>query len=198
MGSRALEYWQERRAKSLDRLIEAHATYAGTGPGRRFATGPLNEALVLRLAAEFQGFSRELLYEGVAALMTPIHHEVGTDLAQVVEQGMLSGLNIERGNANPRSLGSDFQQVFALDLWPTLQRGYSRTSVRQGHLENLNRARNAIAHDDQVALTSLHTAGWPIRLETIRRCRRALDNLAQGMDRVLGSHLKTMLGVRPW
>jgi hypothetical protein len=60
MTSVALNAWRSTRAGRLDRLRSAHTAIGGSGRGRRWVTEELNHALVLRLAAEFQGFARDL------------------------------------------------------------------------------------------------------------------------------------------
>jgi hypothetical protein len=60
VASKALALWRTERTRHLDELLGAHRLVGGTGRGRRWRTSALNEALVLRLAAEFQGFARDL------------------------------------------------------------------------------------------------------------------------------------------
>ena len=61
MVSRALEEWRGTRAARLDELEGAHAKVdPKPGPGRRIGTGELNQMLVVKLSAEWQGFNRDL------------------------------------------------------------------------------------------------------------------------------------------
>jgi hypothetical protein len=52
--------WRKERSERLDELLHAHQSVGGPSRGRRWRTATLNEALLLRLAAEFQGFARDL------------------------------------------------------------------------------------------------------------------------------------------
>jgi hypothetical protein len=66
MTSIALQYWRNRRLDYLDDLLVAHRLVRGTAIGRRRRMPAVNAALVLRLAAEFQGFARDLHEEASA------------------------------------------------------------------------------------------------------------------------------------
>lgn len=65
MPSRALAEWRGRRSDELDELLAAHAAVGGTGRGRRYATEQVNRAYALAVAAQFQGFCRDLHSEAV-------------------------------------------------------------------------------------------------------------------------------------
>ena len=74
MASRALTTWRMERSERLDELLHAHQSVGGPSRGRRWRTATLNEALLLRLAAEFQGFARDLheqTCDTFAAWITP-------------------------------------------------------------------------------------------------------------------------------
>jgi hypothetical protein len=81
MTSVALQAWRSTRANRLDRLQSAHTAIGGSGPGRRWLTEELNHALILRLAAEFQGFAREL------------HDEVSMAIADSLSGGVAQRRN---------------------------------------------------------------------------------------------------------
>ncbi len=52
--------WRRERGERLDALMDAHIHAGGPNQRRRWLTAVLSEALFLRLAAEFQGFARDL------------------------------------------------------------------------------------------------------------------------------------------
>ncbi len=52
--------WRKERGERLDALLDAHLHIGGAAQGRRWRTAVHSEALLLRLAAEFQGFARDL------------------------------------------------------------------------------------------------------------------------------------------
>jgi len=60
MPSLALQELQGTRSVQLDELDAAHGAVGGAGPGRRYATRQLNHAYTVVLAAQFQGFCRDL------------------------------------------------------------------------------------------------------------------------------------------
>jgi len=57
MPSQALQKWLTVRATPLDDIEDAHRFLRGTGPGTRAASLQINQAYVVLLAAQFQGFS---------------------------------------------------------------------------------------------------------------------------------------------
>jgi hypothetical protein len=120
-------------------------------------------------------------------------------LQTILRSGLSRGRKLDRGNAQPGALGSDFATL-GLVLWPALKAADSRASKWQSELETLNIARNAIAHDDQDEFNKLRHAGkTSINLSTVRTWRRALDGLATTMDDVVGDYLSTFAGgQRPW
>jgi hypothetical protein len=112
----------------IKRLRAAHEAFGGTGPGRRWVTDELNHALILRLASEFQGFTRDL------------HDEAGLFIARSLAPGsqqLQDSLRIpytlhrkmNQGNADPGTLGNDFG-LFGMVLWGDCTRDIPRT--RQG------------------------------------------------------------------
>jgi len=95
---------------------------------------------------------------------------------------------LDRGNAQPRSLASDFGRL-GLRLWPALLVKDSQTEQLKGTLQALNRARNAIAHAEDHQLAALADEGYPMRLATVRRWHGHLGRLAGSMDVVVAESL---------
>jgi hypothetical protein len=140
----------------------------------------LNEALLLRLAAEFQGFARdlhELSCDVFASWISPSDPTV----QQVVRKQLANSRELERGNAHPGSIGSDFGR-FGFDVWPALAIRNPHTARHNRTLQLLNDARNSIAHADEAKLLKLRAEGFPLVLGTYRRWRRDLDGLAANLD----------------
>jgi len=66
-------------------------------------------------------------------------------------------------------------------------------------LEQLNAARNGLAHADVAGLAALRDQGVPVVLNTYRRWRRDLDALAANLDAKLASQLGRLFGrPDPW
>jgi hypothetical protein len=197
----SLERWQRERSDRLDKLFEAHGRIGGTGRGRRALADEqinrqINAALVLQLAAEFQGFAREL-YDDVAEAVAVEIDGAGPGVQAIVQRYLSETRALDRGNAHPGALGNDFRR-FGIDLWPAMKARDSRTVGRQAHLERLNQARNAIAHADDRKLARLRQQGVGITLANARGWRQALDQLAAGMDAVLSDHIAArFVGPRP-
>lgn len=107
MPSIALHDWRTGRADRLDRLLAAHATVGGTGPGRRWLTEELNHALVLRLAAEFQGFARNLHTDAARAVAAALAAGVAPRETALL-RAFLTARRLDRGNATETVLAHDF------------------------------------------------------------------------------------------
>lgn len=147
----------------------------------------MNEALILRLAAEFQGFARDLHDLGCnqfAAWAAPTN----PDLELVIRSRLRDGRDLDRGNAHPGSVGSDFGRLGS-QVWVELGRHHRSAARHNQSLERLNIARNAIAHDDAGALARLQAAGIQLQLSTFRLWRRDLDALAGNLDAVVSDRL---------
>ena len=198
MPSAAHAEWAGPRRVRIDELLMAHATVGGNERGRRWRTEQLNWALTLRLAAEFQGYARELHDEAIECCVNKVA-TINVSLGNVVRIALANNRQLDRGNANPGALGSDFSRL-GLVLWPALQRASARAARWNSELDTLNLARNAIAHDDQAKFLDLKAKGkLPITLSVVKSWRRALDSLAVTMDDVVGDYLGTFLGgLRPW
>jgi hypothetical protein len=197
MPSDAYVNWCGGRTRRFDELLAAHRAVGGVGRGRRWRTYQINCALILLLAAEFQGYARDL-HTLSADLIADAAGGSNFALANVVRSHLTANRFLDRGNATPSNLGLDFAR-FGLALWPTLSVADPRTGRRQQKLEALVRTRNALAHADEGALAALRQAGHPILLATVRGWKAALDELARTMDDVLSVYLDGLLGKgRPW
>lgn len=202
MPSSALDLWHRERGERLDRLLEAHDRVRGAEPGRRLLsdsmiTRQINAALVLQLAAEFQGFARDL-HDELANAVRREALAAGPGLEAIVTRALNERRQLDRGNATPGALNSDFKR-FGIELWARMKSRDARTQGWQAELERLNRARNGIAHSDDRELRRLREEGIRVTLATARGWQRALDQLASCMDAVLAEHFEAGFGGRrPW
>src|SRR5436189_6153492 len=105
MPSLSLQRWFAERAVALDDIESAHRSVRGSGPGARAATLQINQAYTVLLSAQFQGFCRDLHSECSDNFVVPVAHP---DLGDMFRANPLSGRKTDRGNPNPRNLGSDF------------------------------------------------------------------------------------------
>jgi hypothetical protein len=197
MASRALTTWRKERRGHLDDLLQAHQGVGGPTRGQRRRTAALNEALLLRLAAEFQGFARDLHEQACdtfASWVAPSNPTV----QQVVRKQLVHGRELERGNAHPGSIGSDFGR-FGFDVWPALDKRDPHTPRHNLTLTVLNDARNGIAHADEAKLLKLRAEGFPLVLSTYRRWRRDLDDLTANLDGEIAAQLGRLFQRQsPW
>lgn len=172
MTSASLNRWRNERADLLDQLIAAHGSVAGTGVGRRWTTSELNRALLLRLAAQFQGFTKDL-HQETAVAFGSLAQPGDPAIARVVATGLQANRELDRQNAQESSL------------------------ARREHLKWFNKARNGLAHDDPAKVDAVVAAGYRLDLGSIRRWRSNLDGLAGTMDAVLAAHLARLFNAAP-
>lgn len=206
MPSLALQEWLGTRSVQLDELDAAHGAVGGAGPGRRYATRQLNHAYTVVLAAQFQGFCRDLHTESVDVVADTIG---SISFAGSVNRSAIAGIvlnalthsrQLDRGNAHPGSLGASFDS-FDLEIWSDARRLDARTARRSVRLEQLNIWRNAIAHQDfDFSRHQLEVLAGMTRLglDQVRMFRSCCDQLAVTFDRVLARHLESIVGGRPW
>lgn len=196
MASRALARWQGSQADALNELVNAHHAVGGEGPGRRYATDQLNRALVLALAAQFQGFCRDLHSEAAAFVAASIEP---ADFRPLVSAALTQARLLDRGNAQSSSIGADFGR-FDLKIWDAIYTMHLLNSGRRRKLDQLNAWRNAIAHEDFAFNEEkrLLTANTSVILRHIRAWWSACDQLAIAFDVAVASHLKGLVGRTPW
>lgn len=192
MASNALTKWRTDRAVRLDRLEVTH-----TALNARTLTDGLNRALVLQLAAEFQGFARDLHDDAASALVASL--APGNPLRQyALIVPYERNRRLARGNAGPTSLGEDFT-LFGMHLWDELRRHHpTRGRQWRDRLELLDHIRNGLAHADDQKVAKVVAAGWPLTLRSARRWRGTLDRLATAMDRSVFDHLSRRFDVTSW
>jgi hypothetical protein len=179
----------------VDRLLAAHRTVRGVS--RRWITDELNHALILRLTAEFQGYARALHDEASQAVVSALAPSDPGRQAMILLP-YITARRLDRANARPETLASDFG-LFGVKLWTALDRQYPSSAPRwRKELITLNTTRNALAHGDAQRLAAVLASGPPLTLPQVRRWRSSLDALARGMDHVVGQHIGTFVGVRPW
>lgn len=197
MTSLALRTWRDLRVRHLDDLLIAHRLVRGQAPGRRRRMAAVNAALVLRLAAEFQGFVRDLHDEACDVFVAWI--APGNTIVQQVTDGMLRFERaLDRGNATPGAIGRDFGRL-GLRIWGEMNVSDRRARGLNQSLERLIAVRNALAHADDAKLAALREMGCGVLLGTFHRWRRDLDELARMLDAEVGSWIgKAFNRESPW
>lgn len=190
MPSKSLVGWQTVRSASLDEIEAAHRAIGGHGRGRRFATLQLNHAYAVLVASQFQGFCRDLHSEAADFLGNAVQPAA---LRPLAVQLFTTSRQLDYQNAQPGSIGADFGRFFMPKFWDEVDSLNPRSLGRRQELADLNRWRNAIAHQDFAEV-----GGASLRLAQVRSWRRTCGSLARTFDRVLGARLRVLVGHPPW
>ena len=190
--SRSLRRWQSRNRRALDAIDVAYRAAGSTAQRRRSAEQQIKQAYVVLLSSWFQAFCRDLHTECIEHLTTTISHPT---VRMIVRQRMMEGRKLETGNPNPGNLGADFGRL-GIELWPALLARDHQARARQDALGELNRWRNAVAHQD---FSSASLQGRKqVRLTEVRQWRQVCESLAVDFERVMYDHLLSATGTRPW
>src|SRR5687768_1571741 len=105
MPSTSYRRWAGARENALAEIEHAHTAVGGTGPGRRYATQQINQAYAVLLASHFQGFCRDLHSESIDHLIVAVSP---ARLQRVIRVELTQNRQLDRGNAQPGSIGADF------------------------------------------------------------------------------------------
>jgi hypothetical protein len=192
MPSRALRRWQTRSRKVLDEFEAAHALFGGAGVGRRFARQQIAQAYVVLLCSQFQRFCRELHAQAIEKMTDDPAH---APLNPILRRLLSTGRRLDVGNASPSMLGSDFGRL-GLSFWDKVREQRPSNEARQQQLAELNRWRNAIAHQD--FSNAEFEGASEVKIAQVRRWRRACEALAVEFDAVLRLYLSGVIGRPPW
>jgi hypothetical protein len=184
MPSVAVGTWRADRTNRLDAADGVHqlAINDGAAPIIEYASG----AWVVRIAAEFQGFCRDLHNEAARVFGT-LTRMTGIAL-NVVVQSFQMQRGLDGGNPNVEVLRRDFLR-FGIDLWTAMDM-YDDTSPRlREQLQRLLKERNSVVHG------GLATFDRPRMMQY----RTAVDRLASNLDAVVSIELGLLFGeAAPW
>lgn len=208
--SDALDRWLTERAEALDSLDAIHGKITGRTRGRKYDTKHLNRALFVALAAEFQGFCRDLHEDAAIHIANSLETLPGN--ARIVpvvldalvrertvnpKKGPDRDRRLDKGNADFSALVTDFATL-GIHLGAELKQRYPVKSPKwEKTLVALNGARNGIAHSDTDKLISAHREHG-LTLATFRRWRSSLNGASAAMDKVVGTYLLDLTGTQPW
>ncbi len=185
MPSPAFTAWSTSSGAALSQL-QAHRAGGGVQALQ------LHYAYVLLLCAHFQAYCRGLHSDATQALVESLDPGIGA----VLDVNLAFARQLDRGNAQPSTLGSDFNR-FNFDFWPTVEAQDARNTARHRKLGELNAWRNAIAHHD-IANRRADLHPREVTLAACGSWHGALNGLARSFDRVLSDRLQTLVGTRPW
>lgn len=192
MASLALVMWQASRSTALDEFEEIHRMIGKAGTGTQHARQQVNQAYILMLSGQFQGYCRDLHSEGadhLAANLQPIA------LRGVVSVEFQFARKLDTGNPNSGNIGSDFNR-FGLDFWQEVLDFGRNMKAHQSALKTINEWRNAIAHQN---FDPAKLGGSAVlRHAQIKIWRKSCDALTVAFDAVLSRYLTRMTGIQSW
>lgn len=189
MASQSLQRWQGMRAAILTAIDATCAVAAGRQPPDPVLEFTLVRSYTVLLAAQFQGYCRDLYSECVTAVV----RAVPTAMQTLVREQCGTACQLTGANARYESLRTDFER-FDLSLMDELKVHDPAAATRVTPLNHLNQWRNYVAHSNP--LPPAH--GGPLTLATVRQWRTNCERLADGMDAVMYDHLTDRLGSAPW
>jgi hypothetical protein len=184
--------WKADRASQLDQFEQIHRSIGKTGSGTQDARQQINQAYVLMLSAQFQGFCRDLHSEAVDFLVDALQT---TSLRSLLQSEFQYGRKLDSGNPTLENIRSDFKRL-GFDILSSVKAINPALDVYRSNLLELNHWRNAIAHQD-FDLAKLGGARR-LRHSQIRAWRRSCDALANSFVAVVSSQLATLTGRIPW
>jgi hypothetical protein len=158
-------------------------------------TTQINNAYVVLLAAEWQGFCRQLHSEAADV----IANAVDPGLRVAIRAALTSGRRMDRGNADADDVAGDFSK-FGMNLWPEVRQLHKWNDRRQARLRQLYVWRNAIVHQD-FNFGKDHARlvkGTGPTLDWAKVWRAACVALADHIDRAVGRYVASLVGTPPW
>ena len=184
--------WRSERCAALDSLEHVHARMTGKKRGRQYATEQLNLALFVSLAAQFQGFCRDLQDDAANQIASRIASG-GAQQSTVIRNALTRGRKLDVGNATTGGIGNDFA-LLGMKMWPNVKAAYPVKGPKWNvTLDDLNAVRNAIAHSDDQKLSDARR-NQQLHLATFKKWRSSLKGAASGFDRVVGAYLLDLTG----
>jgi hypothetical protein len=193
VSSTAYRHWRTVRASALHEIGRARDSAARAGSGRRTSNQQIIRAYAVLLASHFQGFCRDLHTECVDHILQVLAPPSALNLLLRLE--LSRGRQLDRGNAQPSSLGADFGRL-GISFWKAVHAHDPASVAWQNDLELLNEWRNAIAHQDFTSPTLGGTIN--LRFSQVRPWRSSCGRLARTIDEVMRHHLQTLTGSSPW
>jgi hypothetical protein len=195
--------WLTARQAKIDELRRAHAVVGNVGPGSgagrppKRGTQQLNEALVLRIVTEFQGFIRDLLDLGTLRIVR------GAGALPRYQTQLISAAShdraINRGNPNMDSIRRDVERLGITQLGAELGKHNMKHSADVATLRELVELRNALAHSDDDRLARLARQGIRPSIGYVEASTRCLRRHARAFDKVLWNYLLSLFpGTDPW
>lgn len=201
--SPALVEWFGSRRANVDELIRAHAAIGNVGPGAgagrppKAGTEQINEALVLRVTTEFQGFVRDLLDLGAIKIIRGAGCAPAFQ-AQLITMSTRSRM-IDRGNPHLDAIKEDLSRLGITGIGNALVAKNNQHAADAAALKQLVELRNALAHNDSDKLAALGHQGVRATKGYATAARASCGRMARALDQVMWDHLLGALpATHPW
>lgn len=179
-------------AKALETHAEvvAVAQISGIHGDERLSARPateINHALIVRLATEFQGFCRDLHDSSIETIVTT--RLAGDPAMASLMRSLLEDKRwLDTGNAGWSNVCHDFTRLGIRLADDLAVRNPGSYGDWVDTLVLLNKARNAIAHDDRPKLAECQVQR-PLTISKFRAWRRTLTAIAAGLDETVDAYL---------
>src|SRR5438874_8491654 len=105
--------WKSGRSSDLDQFESIHKTIGKSGSGTQDARQQINQAYVLMLSAQFQGFCRDLHSEAVDFVVDSLQ---AISLRSLLQSEFQYGRRLDSGNPTEQNIRSDFKRL-GFDIW---------------------------------------------------------------------------------
>ena len=186
MPSASFLRWQNDRRSRLAE-VDAHcAASAVLAPPNPLLAEESLSGYVMLVSGHFQGFCRDLYTECSQAFVA----RVPGGLQSAVQMQFTAALKLDVGNPNADTIRKDFERFgFSLHFGADPANG-----PRLTHLDQLNRWRNAVAHQTAAA----PAAAPPLTIAAVRAWWASCDGLAVWLDGTMYNELRGLLGAAPW
>lgn len=175
----ALGVWTTVRRARLDEL----ASKITSGEGTSTQSGMLYVAL----AAEFQGYCRDLHQECVDDLLDQMS-VLPYRLRMLIGATLETGRALDRQNATVATVARDFKEL-GISPWESIQlRNKEKYRDWRTTLDTVISARNAIAHSDEDRVGKLVLDGV-LTVDSWKKCLHALEELVLALHSATAAHL---------
>jgi hypothetical protein len=184
--SAALQHWRNDRMPRLA-AVDAHCVAAAAlAPPNPHLAEESMRGYVMLLSGHFQGFCRDLYTESGQVLTA----NVAPALQPPMQAHFLAEMKLNSNNPTVETLRKDFERfAFVLDFAAD-----PANVPRVTHLGQLNKWRNAVAHQRAAAPAGVP----PLTLTGVQSWRASCDGLATWLDGVMYNQIQRILGAAPW
>ncbi len=186
MPSAALKNWRNDRMQRLAEIDAQCIAAAFAGPSSPFLAEENLRGYVLLISGHFQGYCRDLYTECAQAFEATL----GLRVRATIRTQFSTELKLNSQNPTVEAIRKDFERfAVSLDFDSDLANG-----ARVTHLGQLNKWRNAIAHQNP----SPPAGALPLTLTAVQQWRVSCDGLATWLDDMMYRAMFRIINVAPW